>query len=262
MSDIKLRIILNKGRRGILMQRLSKIAEEAEKFLESFSIDLDLDKSKWIADSFKNGSLSFTANYVGNAEPIQAKRASKALARIVDPNVKPAELNGDLSNHTYVQFAKIASAIGADDFIGLGVPNDKGKFTVKKFTKERANDIEREMSQVSEEFVGIQGTITALFKEGTCWLKDYLSGERFVCHYRQSQYRDIWRLLEDRERLADIEGWAITKDGRTEIKIESIHSSVEYHEGDIDKFFGSAPSFTGGKSTTEYLDSIRDEESD
>ena len=262
MSEIKLKIVLNKGRHGILMHKLAQIAEEAEKFLSYFSEDLELDKTEWVADSFKNGSLSFTANYVGNtSSESQVTRANKALVHVVNPKIKPSELNGDLSQRTYAQFARIANPLDADDSIGLGVLNEKGKFTIKTLTKERAILIEREMSQVSEEFVGYQGSITALFKEGTCWLKDFVSGERIVCKYKPYQYKAIWKLLEDREGLADIEGWAVIKNGEIEqIKIESITPSAEYKEEDIDKFFGSSPSFTGGKPTGDYLAEIRDEE--
>jgi hypothetical protein len=261
MSEIKLRIILNKGRHGILMHKLAKIAEEAEKFLASFSDDLRLDKGEWVADSFRNGSLVFTANYVGTAERSQVVKANKALAFVIDPKTKPSDLNGALSSRTYVQFAKMATPIDADDEIGLAVPNDKGKFITKPFTKERAIRIEREMNQTTEEFAGFQGSITALFKEGSCWVKDSISGERIICRFKPHQYSLIWKLLEDREALADIEGWAVIKNGEVEhIRIEQISTSAEYKEGDLDSFFGCAPSFTGDMSTGDYLSDLRDED--
>ncbi len=46
MSDITLKIELNKGRRGIVMQKFAKIMEEAEKFLESFAADMNLSKTE------------------------------------------------------------------------------------------------------------------------------------------------------------------------------------------------------------------------
>ena len=140
---------MNKGRHGIVLHKLAKIAEEAEKFLSFFSEDLKLCKEEWIADSFRNGSVSFTASYVGGAEEAQITRAQHALSRIIDPKIKATELNGSLSNRTYAQFAKIANPIDADDSIGLGVLNEKGRFVTKTLTKERAHSIEREMNQVS-----------------------------------------------------------------------------------------------------------------
>lgn len=263
MSDIKLRVVLNKGGHGILMQKLAKIAEEAEKFLAFFSEDLNLSPHEWVADNFKNGSVSFTANYVGVGEEQQVFRARKVLSRVIDPKTKVAELNGDLRPRTYTQFAKIAHPIDADDSIGLGVPNDKGRFVTKAFTKARANIIEREMNRVVEEFAGFQGSITALFKEGTCWLKDAVSGNRIVCEYKPHQYNAIWKLLEDRDGIADIEGWLVTINGMIDVlKIERIDASPEYREGDIDKFFGSSPSFTGELSTEDYLDELRNEQAD
>jgi hypothetical protein len=263
MSEIKLRIVLNKGRHGILIHKLARIADEVEKFLLSFSEDLRLDKDEWVADNFKNGSLILTANYVGTAEENQLTKAKQALAIVIDPKTKVSDLNGNLSPKTYAQFARIANPIDADDVIGLGVPNDKGRFTTKKFTKERANLIEREMNQTVEEFASFQGSIMALFKEGSCWVRDSITGERIVCHFKPHQYTTIWKLLEDRESLADIEGWTIIKNGVIDfVKIEQISQSAEYKEGDIDRFFGCAPSFTGDMTTAEYLSDLRDEESD
>ncbi len=262
MSEIKLRIVLNKGRHGILMHKLAKIAEETEKFLASFSNDLKLSAAEWVADSFRNGSVSFTANYVGDTKTNQVHRAQRALAAITDPQLQATDLNGGLSKQTYAQFAKIAHPIDADDSIAFGVLNEKGRFTTRTLTKERALLIEREMTQNTEEFASFQGYITALFKEGTCWLKDVVSGNRVVCVYKPHQYNAIWRLLEDREGLADIEGWLVTKNGIIDHrKIESIEASPEFRESDIEKFFGSDPSFTGALSTGDYLSKLRDEKS-
>lgn len=262
MSEIKLKLVLNKGRHGIVMHKLAQIAEEAEKFLVLFSQDLKLNTHDWIADSFKNGSLSFTANYIGEVNPPQVVRAKKALATIIDPKVKVTELNGDLRRQTYAQFARMTNPIDADDSIGLAVPNEKGRFVTKILTKERAIRIEREMTQTTEEFAGFQGYITALFREGTCWLKDFVTHERIVCRYKPHQYPKIWKLLEDREALADVEGWLVTKPDETYLKIEHISTSAEYREGDIEKFFGSDPAFTGEMSTDEYLAELRNENKD
>ncbi len=263
MSEIKLRITLNKGRHGILMNKLARLAEEAEKFLDSFAQDLDLDRDEWVADSFKNGSLTFTANYIGPAEPRQIQRAKKALAKVINPKIKAIDLSGDLSPRTYTQFARLAQPIDADDSIGLAVENENGRFVTKTLTKERAIAIDREMNRTTEEFASFQGSITALFKQGTCWMVDYLTNERIVCMYKPDQYRRIWKLLENPDGIANIEGWAVYKNGVIDcLRIEHIAEAAEYKEGDIDRFFGSAPNFTGGMSTEQYLDEIRGEKAD
>lgn len=143
------------------------------------------------------------------------------------------------------------------------VENEKGRFITKPLTKERAVAIERELSSVTEEFASFQGSITALFKQGTCWMVDYLTNDRIVCQYKPSQYRRIWKLLENPEGIANIEGWAVYRNGVIEyLRIEHISETAEYKEGDIDRFFGVAPKFTGDMTTQQYLDEIRGEKSD
>lgn len=262
MSDIKLKVILNKGRHGILMQKLAKIAEEAEKFIESFADDVSLNKIEWIADNFKNGSLSFNVNYVGNESEGTILFAQKALDHLTDPKTKPEALDFGVSQKTFLHFARMAHPLDADDSIGIGVPNNKGKFVTRTLTKERASQIEREVNRVTEQYAGFQGSINALFKENnSCWLKDYVSNKRIVCYFKPHLYSKIWKYLETRDVLVNVEGWVTIRNGELEhLRIEDINETAEYQEGDIDKFFGCDSSFSGDVTTEQHLDALRGEE--
>lgn len=258
MADIQLKITLNQGRHGILLHKLASIAREADKFLSSFSEDLNLNKDDWVADKFRNGSVMFILNYVGEASEAQIFQANKSLSKLIDPKTKIDSLNGALSPSTYLQFAKIAHPIDADDSIGLAVCNDKGRFITKQLTKERAQAIERKLMDKSEEFIGFQGIITAIFfRDSTCWIIDHLTNNRIVSRFQPGQYNKIWKLMENQSRLVDVEGWLTMKNGELRLKIESITASPTYMDGDLDKFIGSDPLFTGGKPTDIYLEELR-----
>jgi hypothetical protein len=261
MSDITLKIELNKGRRGIVMQKFAKIMEEAEKFLESFAADMNLSKTEWLAENFDNGSVEFQLSYAGIAEPNIVTLSNKALGCLINPETTFGTLDYGLSQQTLAHFAKIAHPLDVDDYIAFGSRNGDNKPNWQKLTKERSMLIEKQANQMTERYAGFQGTITALFKDNySCWLKDYLTDNRVVCFYKNEHYPQIWRSLEKRDALVNIEGWYIAKGNESRLKIESIKPLPDYEEGDIDAFFGCDKDFTGGKTTEEHLNEIRGED--
>jgi hypothetical protein len=260
MSAITLKIELNKGRRGIVVQKLAKIAEETEKFLESFAEDVNLSKTEWLADNFENKSVDFEVHYAGIAEPSVIEFGQKALAHIINPETTLETLSFGISQKTFLHFALMAHPLDLDDYIGIGTRNGDNRFHMEKLTKERALKIEQEANRPIEEYAGFQGVITALFKENnSCWLKDYLTGNRVVCEYPSNIYPTIWKLLERRDALVNVEGWYMVKGNESRLKIEDIRELPSYQEGDIDKFFGCDKDFTGNKTTEQFLDELRED---
>ena len=78
MSDLKVKLELNRGRVGVPLERLAKVAEEARKFLDMFADDVELGDGEWIAQQFTNGSVSFDNNFVGEARTRGLRVAQKA----------------------------------------------------------------------------------------------------------------------------------------------------------------------------------------
>lgn len=260
MSEIILKIELNKGRRGIAMHKLAKIVEEAEKFLESFAEDVNLSKTEWLADNFENNSVDWQVHYAGVGEPSVLAFGKNALAHVVNPETTFETLSFGIREKTLLHFAQIAHPIDIDDYIGVGTLNGDGKFNMKKLTKERALWIEQQANRIVEEYAGFQGTITALFKDNnSCWLKDYLTGNRVVCEFKSHLYPTIWRLLERRDALVNVEGWYLIKGNESRLRIEDIKELPNYQDGDIDKFFGCDKTFTDNKSTEDFLEELRGE---
>lgn len=265
MSDITLKIELNKGRRGIVVQKFAKIMEEAEKFLESFAADMNLSKTEWIAENFENGSVGFQFTHASIPEPAVATLSNKALGCLIKPETTFESLDYGLSQQTLIHFARIAHPIDIDDYIAFGSRNGDNKYHWQNLTKERSMTIEKQANQMTERYASFQGTITALFKDNySCWLKDYLTENRVVCFYKNEHYPQIWRLLEKRDALVSIEGWHTVrhtaKGSESRLKIESIRPLPDYEEGDIDAFFGCDKDFTGSQTTEEYLNEMRGED--
>lgn len=261
MANFRVRIELNKGRHGVPIHKLAKVAEEAEKFFEMFSSDLGLGKADWIADNFSNGSVGFDTNYVGPAPDPALLTSQKAFSHLTDPKTSPDDLKYGVSRGTFLQFAKIASPVDADDFVAIGLYNSKKEPEMRELTKQRAIQIEKEIEQNVEQYGGVQGIITALFKESnTFWIRDISTGKKLSCVFPLKLYNLVWNALKDKDAVVHVEGWKTVINGKVEhLKATNITPAPDYLDDDLEKFFGCDPNFTGSQSTEDFIDDLRGE---
>lgn len=260
MSKLKIKLELNKGRIGVPLERLAKVADEARKFLEMLSKDVDLGEGQWIAERFTNDSLGFDSTFKGEATSRNLAIAQRALRHISDPKRTPDDLRFGIRRETLFQFGKMASPLPVDDVLLVGLYKDGDKPDEIRFlSKERFLEIERQVVERTTHYGGLQGLITALFKaQNTIWVHDISTGARVVCQFESRKYDQIWELLKSRDAIVNVEGWIRRKPGEVDhLKIETISPSTEYQEGDLERFFGLDPDFTGDLSTEDYVDDLR-----
>jgi hypothetical protein len=92
------------------------------------------------------------------------------------------------------------------------------------------------------------------------WIRELSTGERVSCKFPPSKYNEVIALLKAKDAVVNVEGWITRTNGVIDhLKIETMKEAAEYQEGDIDRFFGSDPHFTGTKSTEDYLEDLRGE---
>ena len=69
MADLRIPIVLNKGRKGIPLQKLARISYELQQFLGLLGEDLQIEMGAgWLGTDFYNGSLGFTAEISPSAD--------------------------------------------------------------------------------------------------------------------------------------------------------------------------------------------------
>lgn len=261
MSELKIKLELNKGRKGVPIDRLSKVTDEARKFFEMFAKDVDLGEGEWIAEKFTDGSVGFDNTFVGEATSRGMAVAQKALRHISDPHCTVDNLAYGIRRETFFQFGKIAEPLPLDDVLLIGLYNGQPEPEMRELSKERFLEIEREIVEKTTHYGGLRGVIIALFKgANTIWIHDLTTSERVVCAFEQSRYSEIWSLLESKDTVVNVEGWITQKPGEVKhLKIETIARVAEYQEGDLEKFFGVDPNFTGDMSTEDYMNTLRGE---
>lgn len=280
MSDLRLRIELNKGGIGISFHKLAEISVEAEKFLRMIIADVDRRiTGTWIAKDFDNSSVDFTAEFSGNITQEQAVLCSNAL----DATMKEDFDFSVLEQHrvrraTLLQYAKIAKPIAPDEAIYFAIlngdkPRDK-KLVGKRhiLTKEHSITLTQQIKLTDTvSFQGsIQGVITALFKDQAIYskphfrLRELSSGELISCYYSSDLYEKIIYGLHNKDAVVHVAGTILAS--RTErkplsIQVKKIQVAESYQEGDLERFVGCAPEATGELSTEEFIENIRDRKS-
>ena len=125
MSDLRLRIELNKGGIGISFHKLAEISVEAEKFLRMIVADVDRRiTGTWIAKDFDNNSVDFTAEFSGNITQEQAVLCSNALDATMKEDFDFAVLEQHrVRRATLLQYTRIAKPIAPDEAIHFAILN-------------------------------------------------------------------------------------------------------------------------------------------
>lgn len=274
MSQLRLRIELNKGGVGMSMHKLATVIDETEKFLRQLVEDIDKGiTGTWIATEFDNNSVDYTALFVGHLTEEQLKQCRTALAVTLDEELSlediQAKLRGRLSRATLMQYAKIAKPISPDEAVHFGLYNNGSKEPDErqKLTKERSLEIESRLQlndQVDYEGA-IQGTITALFKDTNlhCRVKELHSDNLIPCYFSSDIYNEIYTALKKKDAVVHLAGRITasrTLRKPTSMRIRKIKVAEEYLEGDLEKFIGCAPNATGHLTTEDFIELTRTHE--
>ena len=121
MSELKIKLEINKGRKGVPLKRLIKVADETRKFLEMLAKDVGLGDGEWIAERFKNGSAVFDNTFVGETTTAKLNLAQKALEHVTDPKRTPDDLAFGVRRETFFQFGRMAASLPPDDVLFIGL---------------------------------------------------------------------------------------------------------------------------------------------
>lgn len=270
MSQLRLRIELNKGGLGISMDKLAEITAETERFLRMIIEDVNRQLvGTWIAKDFENNSVDFTAAYVGTITPEQAQQCRQALAYTMREDTEIEHFSSKIRRATLLQYAKIAKPIAPDEAVHFGLFDiDNGEVIERHvLSKERAVEIQQRLQLTDRiQYEGsAQGVIIALFKGNNPHfrLRELYSEEWFPCYFSYNLYNKVIHALEHADNIIHVAGMILAS--RTErrpisMQVTRIENAEPYLEDDLEKFVGCAPHATGNLSTEEFIQLIRGHE--
>jgi hypothetical protein len=246
MANLKLRIELNKGRKGIPLEKLEQAIRQIRGFLTLFAEDLDVPRPNlWNGIDFRNGSVAYTAEHQGEVPPPLVARFDEGVINLAR-NERPANVRPV----TIAQFHTIVEPLPSDDHIRLGLFPLEGKRM--KWLKVSRSSLNLPTGIVLAERKSIgsaQGVIHSLFKEGKepfFQLRDQYTGQLVKCTYRpEEEYEAIVEALRVPERVVHVHGLIREVAGQEKrialIEVDRILLADPFSFEDVEKFISGKP---------------------
>jgi hypothetical protein len=263
MADLRIPIILNKGRKGIPLQKLARISYELQQFLGLLGEDLQIEPGAgWLGTEFSNGSLMFTAEKVNPVEERKARAFKQAFRNVAqrrpDARVRPSTIR---------QYTKIAEPMDAGEAVEFGLPKSDAEEQTDEWcelTKQQALLIASEVQGVIRSHGGVQGVIHSVFLGASpahFQLRELSTGDLVKCVYSsRKQYEELAAVLKEQNAVVHVYG-AIKTDivnrQIEELRVEKIALADSFSKEDFNRFVGCAPEMLGDQSLQDFIDHVR-----
>jgi hypothetical protein len=250
MARIKVRLELNKGRIGAPLTKLGDISKQTEKFLRSLANDVKIGgkAEEWLAVNFRNGSVSYDAEYQGEITPAEVDAFNRNLEFLADYDPESEGANGLVSQATALEFAKLGTLIDPDEVIGLGIyGRERSKPIWRRISYGKTADIRSNLEAPIPTYGSVQGIIHSLQKEVSrpyFSLRELSTYALVRCSYPIRLYGEVIDALRERTTVLHVAG-DTTYDRATrdilELRVDRIEKARMLSSEEFDHFFGSAP---------------------
>ncbi|MGI8960359.1 MAG: hypothetical protein ACR2IV_11480 [Bryobacteraceae bacterium] len=265
---LRVRVLLNKGKKGVSLHRLPRILSDIQKFLDSLSEDTVGKSGDWMGLEFRSTeSVEYTAESVDVVEQERIRDFDECLKSVVrsqpNPKIRPSTLQ------QYFQIAQ--SSIEETVSFGVGSelepdsPTLAGELEWLDLNRGGAANLGVGQSLVRSHG-GLQGFIQSLFlgpESPHFYLKELSIGERIPCEYDESKYPEIVEALKRPRAIIHVYGIILTD--LAERKIRKMHVShidvaPSLTLADLDRFIGSAPEMIDPDGLQAFIDESRGRE--
>lgn len=270
MAKLRLRVELNKGREGVPLNKFAHVVLELKKLVEDLGTQVGIspEKNVWFAHDFANGSGYFTNELAAVAEVEKLGRFNYFMRSLTDLTQDNGVLAPDLPASLIEQFFRVTEPLDYDEPIGFGVfdSDQQSEPTWLHVNKLRVAAA-RENTEFEATYYGtVLGTIHSWHKGSVppfLNIRDLVSGELVKCTYTPGKhYSTITKLHQKEDSLIYVHGLVtVSLNNRSIDHIESDRFEVapEYHDGDLKAFIGAVPNLTGGITTLQYINKIRND---
>jgi hypothetical protein len=269
MARIKVRFELNKGRIGAPLTKLGEISKQAEKFLRSLANDVKIGvkAEEWLAVNFRNGSVSYDAEFQGEITPAEVDAFNRNLEFLADYDPDSEGANGLVSPVTALEFARLGTLIDPDEVIGLGIyGRDRMRLKWRRISYAKTAEMRATLEAPVPTYGSVQGIIHSLQKEvrRPFFRVRELSTDALVsCFYPIRLYGEVVDALRERTAVLHVAGDTVFDRATraiVELRVDRIDRARMLSNEEFEQFFGSSPDFTGDLSTDDYIDAIREED--
>lgn len=264
MTTPKIKIQLNKGKRGVELEKLAGIAKETAKFLISLSVDLGQPEAEWVAYNFENGSVCFEVESKRDlvVDPVLWK---EALHSVMANDLSDAELAVRIRPETRARYFDISRVLPETDYVNFGIfqNGDASNMEWHRLDKGVAGTAATALAPKTESHGEIQGIVHAFFKETKTpklVMRELASRSLVDCYFEEQMYAHAVELLRDKDGVIFVEGTVSESEAGdiTEIRVSDFTPAPEFDEGWLESKIGAFPgALTGTQDAAEALDQFR-----
>lgn len=263
MAQVKIRLVLNKGRHGAPLAKLGKIAEQIERFLRALASDCNIESraGEWVAANFANGSVEYDAEYMGDVNSGEAQVFARSMEFLADYDPEGDGLNGMVSHSTALEYARIGSLIDPGENIGLGIyPVRGGQPKWRSITYSRLASLRREVETPVPSYGSVQGILYAWYKEArepSFQMRELATDALIRVHYGASLYADVAKAVQERTTMLIVSGDMMldrTSRSPVEMKADRIERIGILSAAEFEALSGSAPDYEIDLADETYWD--------
>ena len=262
MAELRIPIILNKGRKGIPLQQLARISYELQQFLGLLGDDLHIEiGAGWLGTGFYDGSFGCTVEKVDPVEERKASAFKQAFRNVAkrkpDARVRPSTIR---------QYTRIAEPIGIGELIEFSLPKSDTDQDNEwcELTKQDALLIASEVQSTVRSHGGVQGVIHSVFFGASpphFQLRELSTGELVKCVYSsRKQYDELAAALKQQNAVVHVYGTIKTdlvNRQIEELRVEQIDLADDFSKEDFERFVGCAPGLLGDQGLQDFIDYVR-----
>jgi hypothetical protein len=263
MAELRIPVVMNKGRKGMPLHKLARISSELQQFLDLLGEDLQIEPGAgWLGTGFYDGSFGFTAEKVDPVEDRKVRAFKHAFRNVAkrkqDARVRPSTIR---------QYARIAEPIGLEEIVEFGLPKSDADEQTEEWcelTKQEALLIASDVQSIVRSHGGVQGVIHSVFFGASpphFQLRELSTGELVKCIYStRRQYDELAIALKQHNAVVHVYGIIRTdlvNHQIEELRVDKIQLAETFSKEDFNRFVGSAPAMLGNQSLQDFIDSVR-----
>lgn len=278
MASLRVQVEIFKGAEKIALNKLAPIITDVQQFLFMLSEDLGLsvEPNSWSGSDFGSASLVFTAEKHEPTSLEQIEEFNAAFQSISTEHPVPK-----LRRATIAQYARIADPIDRTETVTFGLfpvsqePSLFGDSAIEyepelipairiDLTKTKALQIQAEVQATVRAYGSLQGLVHSVFlgaRPAYFNLREKATGALVKCLYRSEVYDELAIALQRENAVVHVFGFTSTDlvERRIEqMQVSKITVAPVLTENDFERLFGSNQNFTGGLTTQEFINNVRD----
>jgi hypothetical protein len=264
MAELRIPIVINKGRKGIPLQKLARISYELQQFLGLLGEDLHIAMGAgWLGTGFYEGSFGCTIEKVDPVEERKVRAFKQAFRNVAsrnsDARVRPSTIR---------QYTRIADPLDLGELVEFKLPQsetDEQNEQWYELTKQAALSIASEVQSTVRSHGGIQGVIHSVFFGASpphFQLRELSTGELVKCIYSsRKQYDELATALKEQNAVVHVYGTIKTdlvNRQIEELRVDKIEPAETFSKEDFDRFIGCAPGMLGDQVLQDFINYVRE----